>query len=111
MFALDGIVSAGPDSLTSLCGMTSSFMVVSVAPFVSVSDCDGLYAPPLTDHEWQPRNWCLIVRVVPDRGLAVAARRSEAPATARTDNVRVMSAPFGSFKRGGGEGASDQASR
>src|SRR3954447_958596 len=111
MFALDGIVSAGPDSLTSLCGMTSLFTIVSVAPFFSVSDCDGLDAPPLTDHEWQPRSWCLIVKVVPDCGLAVAARKREAPATASTDNVRVMNAPFVSLERGGTEGAPDQASR
>src|SRR5580765_8305680 len=111
MFALDASVSAGPDRFTSLCGITSLFTTVSVAPLVSVTDCDGLYAPPLTAHEWQPRSWCLIVRVVPAWGLAVAARRSEAPATARTDNVRVIGAPFVSTQTGVRDCRADQAQR
>ena len=48
--------SAGPDTFTSLCGITSLFTIVSDAPFVTVTDCDDLKAPPLTDHEWQPRS-------------------------------------------------------
>src|SRR5262249_53690762 len=58
------ILTDGPDVSTSLCGMTSLFRTVRVAPRESWTTCVALYAPPFNDHVWQPRIWWRMVSVV-----------------------------------------------
>src|SRR5262245_11875579 len=110
MLALLASVIVGPETLTSLCGITSLFTTVRTLPFARVIDCDALYGPPLTDQVWQPRTWCLIVSVAPDRGLAGAASTRTAAAAARNE-MRFMVPPFVSRQRGPSEGRGDRAAR
>src|SRR6266496_485839 len=91
MLALGTNFTAGPATLTSLCGITSLLPTSRWTPLLSVTVCDALYAPLSTDHAWHPRVSWRMMRTGPLIWvLAGAAKTSEAPARARTDIVRFM---------------------
>src|SRR5437879_4818768 len=85
--------TAGPLALMSVCGITSVFLIVSVAPRAKLIVWVGLNGPPFSDQEWHPWVWWRISRVAPfaeEADAIEAAMRAVRRRNERLASLRVM---------------------
>src|SRR5205823_12075698 len=82
--------SFAPESWTSVWGITSLFVTVSVPCTPSVRVWVALNAPPFTAHEWQPHNWCRIVTVPLFEGAANAGAASPRMTTSTAAEIVIV---------------------
>src|SRR6185312_987551 len=97
MWLIAGVDSfaAGPETWTSLCGITSLFVTTATVPRASFTDRAALKGEPFTAHVWQP---CIWWRMTMDaRGAEADATLASARAATATVAIRpLIAAPFGS---------------